>query len=310
MARTSGVGNVIKYWNKLSDWSKIFTIALVALLAVIIVNAVRGNREGFETSAEFITKRGQDVYDDFYATLYDDLVFSDLKNQWEIGQIINKTNPSSASYILDIGSGTGHHVGALKGMGFKAAGIDISPSMVQQANKNYPDGKFQVGDVNKTMTFGPDLFTHILCLYFTIYYIKNKRQFFKNCMYWLAPGGYLALHLVDRAKFDPILPVADGRLGVDPQDYAKERITKSQAEFENYVYTAEFDLKKDVGKFNEIFQDRDTGAVRKNELTLYMPTQSEILAMARDAGFILVAQMSMAKCFYKNQFLYILQKPN
>ena len=42
MARTSGVGNVIKYWNKLSDWSKIFTIALVALLAVIIVNAVRG----------------------------------------------------------------------------------------------------------------------------------------------------------------------------------------------------------------------------------------------------------------------------
>ena len=36
------------------------------------------------------------------------------------------------------------------------------------------------------------------------------------------PGGYLILHLVDKNKFDPILPAADVFGGVDPQDYAKE----------------------------------------------------------------------------------------
>ena len=35
---------------------------------------------------------------------------------------------------------------------------------------------------------------------------NNKQTFFNNCMDWLMPGGYLIIHLVDREKFDPILP--------------------------------------------------------------------------------------------------------
>ena len=42
---------------------------------------------------------------------------------------------------------------------------------------------------------------HVTCLYFTIYYIKDKENF-SNCFYWLKPGGVLLLHLVDVNKFD------------------------------------------------------------------------------------------------------------
>ena len=45
-------------------------------------------------------------------------------------------------------------------------------------------------------------------------------------MEWLKPGGYLILHLVDRERFDPIVPAADPLIMVSAQKHAKERITK------------------------------------------------------------------------------------
>ena len=84
------------------------------------------------------------------------------------------------------------------------------------------------------MTFPQQSFTHLTCLYFTVYYIKNKRLFFENCYNWLAPGGYLLLHLVDRDNFDPILPAGDPLTIISAQKYAKERITSSAVKFKGY----------------------------------------------------------------------------
>ena len=41
-----------------------------------------------------------------------------------------------------------------------------------------------------------------------------------------------------------------------------------------------------------------------------MPSQATILGMAKDAGFIMDAQIDMMRCQYESQYLYILQKPN
>ena len=53
--------------------------------------------------------------------------------------------------------------------------------MVNIAQKNYPELNFRVADMLDTMEFQSDTFTHIMCLYFTIYYIKDKRRFLENC---------------------------------------------------------------------------------------------------------------------------------
>ena len=96
---------------------------------------------------KFLFKSGDEVYDDFYANIYDYLVFNNLKDDYEIGQITNKTTPTSKSVILDVGSGTGHHVDKLSQQDLEVVGIDISPSMVKKAKENYHSdyaGNFEV----------------------------------------------------------------------------------------------------------------------------------------------------------------------
>ena len=69
------------------------------------------NVESFSTQKEgFIVKRGNDIYDRFYSEIYDDLVYAPQKNSYEIEQLMELTNINSNSYVLDVGSGTGHHV--------------------------------------------------------------------------------------------------------------------------------------------------------------------------------------------------------
>ena len=162
-------------------------------------------------------KEDSDIYDRFYANVYDELLFSKVKNDFEVGELKNRTAPSEESIVLDVGSGTGHHVSSLIANGFQAIGIDKSSAMIQKAKKTYPNLDFRQADALVASTFSASTFTHITCFYFTIYYMQNKKQFFENCIYWLKPGGYLALHLVDREKFDPILPAGDPFKIISPQ---------------------------------------------------------------------------------------------
>ena len=172
------------------------------------------------------------------------------------------------SFILDIGSGTGHHVHSLHDKGFKTIGLDVSPSMIKKAKNIYPKSTFVLGDALKTIYFQPSTFTHITCLYFTIYFtpIKNKYLLFNNCLTWLKPGGYLVLHLVDRYKFNPIMPAGDPFIMVSPQNYAKKRITTTKVKFNGFEYSADFKLKDDIGVFE--FSLKKDGSVRRQEQTL------------------------------------------
>jgi ubiquinone/menaquinone biosynthesis C-methylase UbiE len=267
--------------------------------------------EGYAQNDKFVFKKGVEVYDDFYATIYDQLVFSNLKDDYEITQIINKTKPSKSSVILDVGSGTGHHVAKLAQKNLNVTGIDISQSMINEAKTNYPNYDFKVGNVLNTSEFNNNTFTHILCLYFTIYYLDDKQQFFNNCMEWLMPGGYIALHLVDRKKFDPILPPGNPLYVVSPQKYAKERITNTKITFDDFVYTSNFDFNEDknIAVFDEKFKFKD-GKVRKQEQVLYMEDTDAILETATNAGFIIQARIDLVNCAYENQYIYILTKPN
>lgn len=307
-------------FKKGTIWFKITFLLGIFLILLIIVNAYKPIKEGFVFEKKFVEKKGDGIFDDFYASIYDDLVYSGLKNDFELGEIINKTNPTSKSKFLDIGSGTGHHVKALKDKGFNAIGIDKSKAMVKLSKDNFPDIAVRVGDAMNPMEFQGGEFTHITCLYFTIYYIKDKGAFFANCINWLKPGGYLILHLVDKDLFDPIIPASNPFIIYSPQYYSKERITTSNVVFNNFTYKAQFDPQAERGSdmgvfpndfviFREIFKDTSSGNVRQNSHQLYMSSQKDILNKARNVGFIELAKIDMGSCQYENQYLYILQKP-
>jgi SAM-dependent methyltransferase len=298
-------------YNKSSSWAKLLIFISLLLVLILAFKGIGRKREGFEQRDQFLIKTGPDIYDDFYASIYDYLVYNNVKNDYEIGYIVNKANPSSQSRILDVGCGTGHHVALLESKQFDTLGIDISPSMIKKAKENYPHYNFEVADALDSSAFQPDTYTHILCMYFTIYYFQDKTQFFNNCFQWLMPGGYLIIHLVDRDMFDPILPPGNPLLYVSPQRYAKERITSTKVKFTDFSYSADFKLDKKNNKavFEEKFKNDGDGKVRKNEHVMYMADIQEIVDEAQGCGFILDSKVDLLQCQYEYQYLYVFIKP-
>ena len=309
--KTNGMfAQLIKSYKNLSVWPKV-TIFLAILF--IIVGAIQAHRpayEGFIQKEKFIFKTGPEIFDDFYVSVYDKLLFSRFKNKFEIGEIMNKTSPTEESMILDINSGPGHQVNTFTQKGISTIGLDTRANMLKQAKKQYPKCQFKSGNPLNTVFFQPDSFTHILCLNFAIYDIKNKKLFFENCLRWLVPGGNLVLHVVDKEKFNPIVPRAHPFL-ISPQKYADKRITKSSVKFREFQYKNNFELNKNnLATITETFKDDKTGHVRKNEHKLFMEPHKEIIQLAQNVGFTIQNKVEMKFSKYENQFIYILKKPN
>ena len=309
------IKSITNLYSKLSNFGKILIFISLLLIVIVFFKFVHSQnpnkKEGFQQEQDFLFKKGGDIYDDFYADIYDYLVFNEVKNDYEVGMILNQNTPNTKSVILDVGCGTGHHVGKLaQNKNLEIVGIDKSQAMIRKAKENYPNLNFQLADVLNRDNFQNNMFTHILCLYFTIYYIENKMEFFNNCMDWLKPGGYLIVHLVDRYKFDPILPPGNPLYIVSPQKYAKERITSTKINFNEFIYNSNFKLNEtsDTAIFDEKFKFNN-GKVRKQEHILYMNNVSDIVNMAQEAGFLIHAKIDLMKVAYEYQYLYVFMKP-
>ena len=296
---------------KLDKWAKGVLFLAVILIICLVMNLHVPMREGFIQQKKFVLKEGTECYDGFYSEIYDDLVYDEVKNDFEIGELERLIKPTRESRILDIGSGTGHHVNLMKKLGANSEGVDISPSMVEIAQRKYKDCKFKQGNALDNMLYPRNSFSTITCFYFTIYYMEDKQKFINNVYDWLMPGGYFVLHLVNRDKFDPILNTADPLHIVSAQKYAKKRITNSLVKFKDFQYKANFELDKEnnLAEFKEDMIDDKTKNVRQNVHKLYMIPQKKIISMAKQVGFILQGKIDLVQTQYGYQYLYLMYKP-
>ena len=308
------VKKILKMYDRSSIWLKIFVLTGLVLLLLKRYNEFNGDtrQEGFTQMKSYVLKENDNLYDDFYVKHYDMYAYGKEKTNFEFNEICYTSKPDKkTSNILDVGCGTGNLVKKFVNKGYKIKGIDKSDSMIKKAKSKHPKCNFKVEDALSSINHKPNSYTHILCTYFTIYYMKNKSQFFRNAFTWLKPKGTLTLHLVNRDKFSPVVDAADLLLMVDPQKYAKKRITKSFINFKDYSYKADFKLQKhkNMAVFDEKFKSDKSGHVRQNQHTMYMEKQKEILALAKSAGFILQGKIDMKGCGFKYQYLYVLKKP-
>ena len=278
----------------------------------------RREQEGFTQEQPYVLKQNKDIYDDFYAELYDGVNNRDKICQRELFQIIKMTEATTNNSIfLEVGSATGTVLNQLAKAGYDSYGIDKSDAMVTHTATKYPELNVKFGDVLDPMTYENSVFTHILCLNFTIYEFDNKRQFFSNCYYWIKPNAYLIVHLVNPSKFrarkylkfkgmmgtlfDNLLPETDG----------EERETELHTEFEDCKYHEKYETAADKKTitFTQVFTDKVTKNIRQNEQTLKMETIDEILDVAKKCGFLVHAKTSMKGCNGDdNQYLYILER--
>lgn len=315
----NATNSLIKCYSKLSNIGKILVFICLALIIIYLFkcielpyNQINPALEGFITNDNYIfINDNVTVFDEFYSNIYDSLVFSDIKATFETGVLLGLLGPSSSAIVLDIGSGTGHFVDQVsKNKKIKEiVGIDISPAMIEQSKKLYPNHKWILGNALSSNHQFNNTFTHITCLYFTIYYFQDKTIFLQNAYDWLLPGGYLLLHLVNPLKFDPILPPGNPLLIVSPQKYAKDRITSTKVKFKDFDYKANFEYEGPKASFKEKFTFNN-GKVREQQHNLYMEDTDTITNLAQQTGFILHSIVDMVKATYENQYIYIFSKPN
>ena len=259
--------------------------------------------EGFEQQEQFVFKKGPSMYDNFYANVYDHIVKTTIGSDFEIGTIINSTNPSSVSVILDVGCRTGSRVSKLSDKNLDVIGIDVSPFMIKKSLMNYPDHKFIVGDALNGGQFKPSSFTHILCLDHIIYTFEDKRQLVNNFIDWLMPGGYFILHLVDIETFNPVSNKTELPIIVNTSKKPNKSIKTR-----DYDYVANYTLNDNIGTIVEKFTFKN-GNVRKQEQILYMDDKEVILTIVQQCGFTLHSIVDVIQSDYGKQYIYIFVKP-
>jgi SAM-dependent methyltransferase len=253
-----------------------------------------------ETSAGVKWLSNDELYDEFYCSVYDQLSQGSVRNQAEVGLILHEWTKRGDDLktfrVLDVGSATGITVASLAKMGVKkAVGLDKSAAMLKQAQtKTIPQTtltdeqkraiEWRNTDVINPSACSPGEFTHATLLYFTIYYFRDKEAIFRNLFLWVAPGGRLVVMVVNKHKFDPMLESASPWLGFSLQKYTDTRITKSEVDFNKFKYIGEFDLQDPEAEYRETFRFKD-GKVRRQRHSWLMEDMNTIVGFAKAAGW-------------------------
>lgn len=282
---------------------------MAAKLKENIIQPYLYSSEGFENQVPGAVQENKGVvqwmdntqlYDSFYAGIYDQLTQGSVRTQAEVGLLLHEFTRKSEKVdtfeVLDAGCGTGIACAAFGKIGCKrVVGLDSSAAMLNQAKTIVlpqstltEDQKkrveFREGDIVNPSACAAGEFTHATMMYFTVYYLNDKEAAFRNLFLWVKPGGKMMIHVVNKHKFDPMLESAAPWMGFSLQKYSKERIKKSEVSFEKFKYTGEFDLHDPLAEFRETFRFHD-GSVRRQRHAFKMEDINTIVGYAKVAGW-------------------------
>jgi SAM-dependent methyltransferase len=275
------------------------------------------NKEGFTMNKEFTLKAGEESLDHFYAKIYENLFYSQLHDDYEVGIILNKASPVTRTDALVIGSKTGKHVNTLSSKGYNCYGMEKSNDMIEYSAKKYPDSKFILGDGTNQLTFDAEKFTLITLLDFTVYTISNRRMLFENCYKWLSPGGFLAIHLINVGGFFDSQTYGARERRLSPAvtrffggNHVKNPLGNNDAIIDDIIYKSDMTMNDpEVIEFRETFKNRKNGKKRQNVRLFTTPDQTVILGEAKDSGFNMLSQIDLLPFDRPFQYIYVLYKP-
>ena len=87
------IKNCIRTIKKLDGWSKSVLFLSILLLTIITINKYQEpiGVEAFTQREKYVLKQNNDIYDEFYCDIYDDLVLDEVKNKYEVDEIVRIT---------------------------------------------------------------------------------------------------------------------------------------------------------------------------------------------------------------------------
>jgi len=256
--------------------------------------------EGFTQTTPFLLKRNDDVYDDFYSEIYDDLFRNDKKTNYIIHGIINVTKPSpNHSIFLDVGSGTGENIIKLQNNNYNVFGVEKSHAMVKvsnkkcgctkEYNKNVDQEIIKYGNVLDPMLYEHSTFTHILLLNETIYEFQDKKKLIHILRGWLKRNGFLIVHIVSRKKYT--------------QESIQEKDFNGVNYKASYIHNVGGTEQNEI-VFQEKITDKKTSYTRQNEKTLYVEDLLDLVQDIKHEGFIVHGIIDL-KPITKDQYQYL-----
>jgi len=293
---------------------RIISIIVILSLILMFLWFIKKNgydNEGFTQELPFILKEGDDIFDEFYAQIYDIIHQPNLYVDSITDEIIKNTNINEDKCVsLVISGDTGEQCNSFHSKGIDIYTIFKHVDMYEQSLINYPDMNSKVDDIENPMSYETNTFSHILCFGTKLYSMQNKETLFRNVYNWLIPDGVFLLQLCDRNKFNTISNSINNKLGDSPQKYHNERITDSEIDFGSFKYLSKYDFsdadEKDIVYFSETFTDTLTQHVRKQDQILYMENIDDILKIASNCGFSVFSKINLIQD--ENQFIYILER--
>lgn len=258
----------------------------------------------------------KDLYDTFYASVYDQLTQGSTRTQAEVGLMLHEWTKRGDDVkgfeVFDAGCGTGIAVATFAKMNVKrAVGLDNSAEMLKQCEVNLARStltdedkkhiEWRKGDLIDPSACAGGEFTHACLLYFTVYYFADKETLFRNMFFWVKPGGRMVVHVVNKHKFDPMLESSAPWLGFSLQKYSDKRITKSEVAFNKFKYSGEFDLQDPLAEFRETFRFKD-GKVRRQKHTFRMEDMNVIVGYAKAAGWDYIGNTDLTPIAFEYAF--------
>jgi SAM-dependent methyltransferase len=265
-----------------------------------------------------------EIYDGFYASIYDQLTQNMTRTQGKIALIMTEwkndgSSPEQMS-VVDAGCGTGMASVALAKMNVsKIIAVDKSKQMLEHMkNELIPKSTLskeqiakiepRIADLMSPSALGGAEVTHGICLYFSLYYMPDIDAFFRNMFLWIKPGGRLAVEVVNKHKFDPMLESASPWMGFSLQKYSDERVTESKVTFDKFEYTGKFELTDPQAEFRETFKFKD-GRVRKQRHRFRMPDIAQIVKSAQAAGWVYTKFTDLTVIGFEYAFLLSFRHP-
>ena len=287
----------------------LFLLACLHYIALVLYDKVTQEKAIVPVQEGFVDATGttdkyldnDELYDAFYASIYDQLAQGAIRTQAEIGLLLHEWTskgglPVEKMKILDAGCGTGIATVAFAKMNAeKVIGVDKSAAMIERAEKvtvpaaSITEQQQQVIEFRNTDLLNPSALTaaevtHAVMFYFVAYEVKDLEAVLRNMYVWIAPGGKLAIEVVNKHKFDPMLEAAAPWMAFSLQKYSDKRITKSSITFDKFTYDGEFDLADPTAEFRETFRFKD-GKVRRQRHRFHMPDIEEIVKLGMTCGF-------------------------
>lgn len=178
-------------------WVHLLGESAVAAVAPVTISAV--DRESvIAGGAATRDERVRTSYDAVATTYADHFVDELLNGQpFETWLLDRVAAHAGAGPVVEVGCGPGHVTAYLAEAGVDATGIDLSPRMVAEARRRFPDGSYEVGDLRRLMrpTTAPG-WSAVLGWYSLIHLAASELPDAISALSRpLAPGGWLVLAL-------------------------------------------------------------------------------------------------------------------